>query len=96
MSNNQDSNPFNTPDFVREREAWYKAGAHAMALIVGVGSIAVGLVVGIASLLIDMSPHESATAVVVGIWGVLALAGLYTEATARSKARRGGVPVERF
>jgi hypothetical protein len=96
MSNNHHPNDFNTPEIIREREAWYKAGAHAISLFIGLGAVLVGLIVVITSIFIMMSPYESATAVVVGIWGILALGGLYTEASARSKAKRSEVHIERF
>jgi amino acid transporter len=96
MNVNPDHNPLNDPEFIRERAAWLKIGAHSLALHVGVGVLALGLVVGIASAVLDMESHHAVTTMVTGTWLVIFCAGMFAEFTARNRARRGGVQVDRF
>ena len=96
MSVSPDHNPLNDPDVIRERAAWLTAGAHSLAVYVGVGVLALGLVVGLASAVFDMEPHHAVTTMVTGTWLVIFCAGMFTEFTARDRARRGGVQVDRF
>lgn len=96
MNPDLESNPLNTPKFIREREAWYKAGAHTMAMQAGVGVLIVGLVTGMASWFFSMDPYQAATAVVFGTWVFIAGAGFYADVSARGKAHRGGVEIDRF
>ena len=96
MNEAHEPNPVNTPKFIREREAWYKAGAHTMAIHAGIGVLAVGLIVGVVSLFTDIDSYQAATAVVVGTWIFIAAAGFYVDVSARSKAEHGGVDVDRI
>ena len=85
-----------TPKFVREREAWYKAGAHSMAIQAGLGVLIIGLSVGVASWFVRIEPYQAATSVVIGTWIFIAASGFYIEISARTKAEQGGVDIERF
>lgn len=86
----------NTPKFVREREVWYKAGAHLMAIQAGFGVLITGLIVGVASWFLRIEPYQAATSIVIGTWIFIAAFGFYIEISARTKAEQGGVDIERF
>jgi hypothetical protein len=89
-------NPMNEPEFVRVREAWYKAGAGAMAGYSAFGVLIVGLAVGVTSFFHRMEPYETAMSVVFGGWTVIAVMNCYTDISARDIARKGGVQVDPF
>lgn len=96
MKADLDSNPLNTPVFVREREAWYKAGVNMMAMQAGIGVLIVGFATGIASWFFSMEPYQASTTMVIGTWIFIAAANLYADFSARSKAARGGIEIDRF
>lgn len=88
--------PFNTPQFVREREAWYKAGAGVMAGYTALGVLVVGTVAGAASLFFGIGPYQVAMCVVIGTWTCIVATEFYIKITARETTSRGGVEVDYF
>ena len=85
-----------TPKFVREREAWFKAGASAMGSLVFLGTLLVGVLVSVAALIIGLEPYVAVSATVIGTWLSVAIAHFYIEVTAHRTASNGGVQVDRF
>ena len=83
-------------EFIREREAWFTAGVHALASLVWLSSFVVALVGGLASMVLSLSPHDAVTLVVAGAWIALLASAGYLTVTAGNKARAGGVPVKRY
>jgi hypothetical protein len=84
------------PGFVREREAWFKAGANALATIVVLASFGVAAVVGLLVAVFDLGGRDAAALTITGTWlSVLAGAG-YLNIAARRTAKLGGVTVDRF
>jgi len=88
--------PFNTPKFVREREAWYKAGAGVMGSYVALSVLVVGVVSGYASMFFGIGPYQVAMCIVFGTWGCIAATEFYIRITARHTASRGEVDVDPF
>ena len=86
----------NTPQFVREREAWFKAGASAMGSIVFLATLIVGALVSVTALIAGLESYVAVSATVIGTWLSLAIAHFYIEITARRTASNGGVQVDRF
>ncbi|WP_428503195.1 hypothetical protein [Roseateles sp.] len=96
MVEDRDDVPPNAPQFVKEREAWFKAGANAMASIAFLATFLVGVIVSLATLITGFEAHIAIAATVLGTWVSLAIAHFYIEVTARRTAAHGGVQVERF
>ncbi len=96
MSQPPSTDPLNTPQFVREREAWYKAGVGAMAGYAAVAVFLAGVIAGLASLIFDLGPYQLAGSIVAGAWALIALASVFLDVNARRVAYSGGVEVERF
>ena len=96
MVNGPEVNPINTPQFVRDREAWFKAGANAMASILFLATLLVGALVSITALLAGLEPYIAVSATVLGTWLSLAIAHFYIEVTARRTASNGGVQIDSF
>lgn len=96
VSDTTNENPLATPQFVREREAWYKAGAGTMAAFAAIAVLLVGVIVGIASLLFPVDRYQIAMGIVVGTWGCIAVINFCMDISARGVANRGGVQVDRF
>ena len=91
-----DAHPFHTPDFIREREAWFKLGVHMMAGVIIFAGLVIGFLVSVASLFVHIEPHLAAGAAVLGMWVSTAVAGTYLDFSARRRALEGGVVVDRF
>jgi hypothetical protein len=87
---------FNTPQLIREREAWYRAGASAMNMYSAICVLVVVSIVGVAAWLFGIGTYEMLVLVVVGTWTGMATIELYIRVTARRIASRGGVDVDRF
>lgn len=96
MDDPRDANPLNAPEFIREREAWYKAGAGKMASFMCVAVLVVGVFVGLASLIFGLGPYEAAAAIIAGTWCSGAAINFYIDVSARQAAYRGGVQIDRF
>lgn len=86
----------NDPEFVREREAWFTTGVNLMVLYAALTVVAVGALVGISTLVFDLSTYQIMLTHVVGSCAALAIASQFLNFTARERARRGGVQVDRF
>ena len=84
----------NAPAFVREREAWFKAGVLSMTGYTVISSLVSGITVSIASIFIDLTGSTAAICTAIGGWALSAcFSGLLT-ATARRRALKGGVSVD--
>lgn len=67
----------NTPQFVREREAWFKAGANAMGSILFLATLGVGVIVSLVALITGIEAHIAVSATVLGTWLSLAICHAY-------------------
>ena len=81
---------------VREREAWYKAGAGAVAMYSGVGVLAISAVAGLIGAIWDVGtiPALLTTALTCLAW--IAAANGIVILQARQVARRGEVDIDRY
>lgn len=83
------------PQFIREREAWYKAGAGAVAAQSGVGVLVISAVMGLVTAIWkpDASEAVITTALMCLAW--IAASNGIVVLRASKKARHGGVEVDR-
>jgi hypothetical protein len=81
---------------VLEREAWYKAGAGAVAMYSGVGALVISAVAGLIGAIwhVGTIPAVLTTALVCIAW--IAAANGIVILQARQVARRGEVSVDRY
>jgi hypothetical protein len=86
----------NTPQFIRERQAWYRAGVNAMAGRQFVALIVLGTIVGFTAAAFDLNGSEAVTIMAVGSLMCNAAIGGYLGFTARFRALQGGVQVDQF
>jgi hypothetical protein len=86
----------NVPQFILEREAWYKAGAHAIGGFMFIAALAVGATISIAGLFWELSPLQAVIGYIGGTWFCLAILSIYINVKARDIATKGGVHVDRF
>jgi len=86
----------NDPDFIREREAWFNVGVNLMVLYAALTVVVVGALVGISTLVFELSTYQIMFTHVVGSCTALAMVSQFLNFTARERARRGGVQVDRF
>lgn len=96
MNQSPTDSSLTSPQFIREREAWYKAGAAAMAGYSAICIFVVGAVAGGVSIFIDIAPSKMATVIVIAAWICIAAINAYINVTARNTANEGGVEVDRF
>ena len=85
-----------SPLFIREREAWFKAGANAMASITFLVTLMLGALVSLVATIARIEPYLAVAAIVLGVWLSLSVAHLYIDVTARRTARHRHVEVDRF
>jgi hypothetical protein len=88
--------PFMDTEVVREREAWYKAGAAAVAMYSSVGVLAIGVVTGLASAIWNFEATSVAVATAIMCCAWIAAANGIVVLQARQVARRGEVNVDRY
>lgn len=88
--------PINTPQFVREREAWYRAGVNAMAGYMFIAVLVLGAAVSLAAAIFEIDSQSAIFALACATLIVNAAIGAYLGFTARRKALAGGVQVDRF
>ena len=84
------------PQFIREREAWYKAGAGAVAAQSGVGVLAISVVMGLVTAKWKIDASEAVLTTALMCLGWIAAANGIVVLGARKTARRGGVEVDRY
>lgn len=93
----QTNHPFRAaPPFIREREAWLRAGAGAMGGYAAVIVALMGIVASIASLFHEVPAYQVAILIVFGTWSGLAITNSYIDMSARRLAEQGGVEIDRF
>ena len=86
----------NDPDFVRERAAWFSFGVITSASYSAITIFAVAALVGLVSLFVEVDVSQALTVQVACSCAAIALESVLFEASARDRARRGGVHVERY
>lgn len=96
MDTSTEGPQISTPEFVRVREAWFKAGAAAMGSLIFMATMLVGALVTVTSLVAGLETYVAVAATVCGTWLSMAIAHFYIEVTARRTAINGGVQVDRF
>jgi hypothetical protein len=84
------------PQFIREREAWYKAGAGAVAAQSGVGVLVISAVMGLVTAIWKLDASEAVVTTGLMCLGWIAASNGIVVLGARKKARRGGVEVDRY
>jgi hypothetical protein len=90
------NNSINTPQFIREREAWYRAGANAMAGYMFIAVLGLGASVSLAAAVFELDSHSAIFALTGGTLLVNAATGAYLGFTARRKALAGDVQIDQF
>jgi hypothetical protein len=90
------NDPINTPQFVREREAWYRAGVDAMAAYMFIAVLVLGASVSLAAAVFELDSHNAIFALASATLSVNAAIGAYLGFTARRKALAGGVQIDQF
>jgi hypothetical protein len=83
-----------TPLFIREREAWLRAGASMTASYSGAAVLVIDALIAIVSHFTE--GHNLEIALVVGALFGIAISSKYVEIFARETAQRGGVDVDPF
>ena len=86
----------NDSDIVRERAAWFNNGVAVLAAYSALAVIALGACIGIATFFLDVSILQAISFLVIGSCGAIAVASQLLSFSARERARRGGVEVDRF
>ena len=84
------------PQFIREREAWYKAGAGAVAAQSGVGVLVISAVMGLVTAIWKLEASEAVITTAFMCLGWIAASNGIVVLGARKKARRGGMEVDRY
>lgn len=83
-------------EIVREREAWYKAGAGAVAMYSSIGVLVISVVAGLVSAIWHFEAYSVAVAIAMACCGWIAAANGLVVLQARQVARRGEVHVDRY
>jgi hypothetical protein len=90
------NSPTNTPQFIREREAWYRAGANAMAGYMFIAVLVLGAAVSLAVAVLELDSHSAIFAFAITTLLANAAIGAYLGFTARQKALAGDVQIDQF
>ena len=90
------NDPINTPQFVREREAWYRAGINAMAGYMFIAVLVLAAAVSLATAVFELDSHSAIFAFAIATLLVNAAISAYLGFTARRKALAGGVQIDQF
>lgn len=86
----------NPPQFIREREAWFKAGANAMGSLMFAALFILAAIVALVAAVFDLDGENATLLFAGGSFICNAGAASYIALTARSTALKGGVQVDRF
>lgn len=81
---------------IREREAWYKAGAGAVAAQSGIGVLVISAVMGLVTAIWKYDTSGAVVRTALMCLGWIAAANDIVVLRARQVARRGVVEVERY
>lgn len=88
------SDLMSTPAFIREREAWFKAGVTSMTGYSAISCLVAGIAVSLATIFIDLNAPTAAICTAVAGWGLSACCSGLLTVTARRRAMRGGVTAD--
>lgn len=82
--------------FIRDREAWYKAGAGLTAAYSGAGVLAISAIMALVSSIFRLAAASTVITTALLCLGWIAAANGIVVLGAREAARRGGVEVDKF